>query len=221
MKKIKFMMLLIVAIGLGSCSTSTQAVYWVNSSQVESSAGTGKMQCLQVYKGDNLSKAQWEAFCAPIEGFTFEEGYFKKIEVSEKPQKDVSAGAPNVAYTLVREIEKVKDSRFDLQGEWKLVSMGEMTITPEAQPTLKLNIREMKVNGSDSCNTFMGSIETLTDKELVFGDLASTLMLCVEKMEVADAFGMAMQKVRQYQLKGDQLLLTDKQGGVLLTFAKK
>lgn len=221
MKKIKFMMLLSVAIGLGSCSTSTQAVYWVNSSQVESSTGAGKMQCLQVYKGDNLNKAQWEAFCAPIEGFTFEEGYFKKIEVSEKPQKDVSAGAPNVAYTLVREIEKVKDSRFDLQGEWKLVSMGEMTITPEAQPTLKLNISEMKVNGSDSCNTFMGSIETLTDKELVFGDLASTLMLCAEKMEVADAFGMAMQKVRQYQLKGDQLLLTDKQGGVLLTFAKK
>ena len=221
MKKIKFMMLLSVAIGLGSCSTSTQAVYWVNSSQVESSAGAGKMQCLQVYKGDNLSKAQWEAFCAPIEGFTFEEGYFKKIEVSEKPLKDVSAGAPNVAYTLVREIEKVKDSRFDLQGEWKLVSMGGMTVTPEAQPTLKLNISEMKVNGSDSCNTFMGSIETLTDKELVFGDLASTLMLCAEKMEVADAFGMAMQKVRQYQLKGDQLLLTDKQGGVLLTFAKK
>ena len=221
MKKIKFMMLLSVAIGLGSCSTSTQAVYWVNSSQVESSTGAGKMQCLQVYKGDNLNKAQWEAFCAPIEGFTFEEGYFKKIEVSEKPQKDVSAGAPNVAYTLVREIEKVKDSRFDLQGEWKLVSMGEMTVTPEAQPTLKLNIREMKVNGSDSCNTFMGSIETLTDKELVFGDLASTLMLCAEKMEVADAFGMAMQKVRQYQLKGDQLLLTDEQGGVLLTFAKK
>ena len=221
MKKIKFMMLLSVAIGLGSCSTSTQAVYWVNSSQVESSAGAGKMQCLQVYKGDNLSKAQWEAFCAPIEGFTFEEGYFKKIEVSEKPLKDVSAGAPNVAYTLVREIEKVKDSRFDLQGEWKLVSMGEKAITPEAQPTLKLNISEMKVNGSDSCNTFMGSIKTLTDKELVFGDLASTLMLCGEKMEVADAFGMAMQKVRQYQLKGDQLLFTDKQGGVLLTFAKK
>ena len=221
MKKIKFMMLLSVAIGLGSCSTSTQAVYWVNSSQAESSAEGSKMQCLQVYKGDNLNKAQWEAFCAPIEGFTFEEGYFKKIEVSEKQLKDVSAGAPNVAYTLVREIEKVKDSRFDLQGEWKLVSMGEMAITPEAQPTLKLNIREMKVNGSDSCNTFMGSIETLTDKKLVFGDLASTLMLCVEKMEVADAFGMAMQKVRQYQLKGDQLLLTDKQGGVLLTFAKK
>lgn len=221
MKKIKFMMLLSVAIGLGSCSTSTQAVYWVNSSQAESSAEGSKMQCLQVYKGDNLNKAQWEAFCAPIEGFTFEEGYFKKIEVSEKQLKDVSAGAPNVAYTLVREIEKVKDSRFDLQGEWKLVSMGEMAITPEAQPTLKLNIREMKVNGSDSCNTFMGSIETLTDKKLVFGDLASTLMLCAEKMEVTDAFGMAMQKVRQYQLKGDQLLLTDKQGGVLLTFAKK
>lgn len=221
MKKIKFMMLLSVAIGLGSCSTSTQAVYWVNSSQAESSAGGSKKQCLQVYKGDNLNKAQWETFCVPIEGFTFEEGYFKKIEVSEKPLKDVSAGAPNVAYTLVREIEKVKDSRFDLQGEWKLVSMGEMTVTPEAQPTLKLNIREMKVNGSDSCNTFMGSIETLTDKELVFGDLASTLMLCAEKMEVADAFGMAMQKVRQYQLKGDQLLLTDEQGGVLLTFAKK
>ena len=108
-----------------------------------------------------------------------------------------------------------------LQGEWQLVTMGTTAVTAEAQPTLKLNVKEMKVNGSDSCNTFMGSIKTFTDKELVFGDLASTLMLCAEKMEVADAFGMAMQKVRQYQLKGDQLLLTDKQGGVLLTFAKK
>ena len=108
-----------------------------------------------------------------------------------------------------------------LQGEWQLVTMGTTAVTAEAQPTLQLNLKEMKVNGSDSCNTFMGGIVKVSDNELVFSDLASTLMLCAEKMEVADAFGMAMQKVRQYQLKGDQLLLTDEQGGVLLTFAKK
>ncbi|GJH40187.1 hypothetical protein RCZ04_07370 [Capnocytophaga sp. HP1101] len=213
-------MLLSVAMVLGSCGTNT-TVYWVNSTKLDCSAGAGKMECLQVYKGDDLSNAQWEAFYAPIEGFAFEEGFFKKIEVSEQPLKDVPADAPSVAYTLVREVEKVKDPRFDLQGEWKLVSMGGMTIVAEAQPVLNINIREMKVNGADSCNRFMGSIKTFTDKELVFGELASTLMLCAEKMNVADAFGVAMQKVKQYELKDEQLLLTDAQGGVLLTFTKK
>ena len=78
----------------------------------------------------------------------------------------------------------------------------------------------MKVNGSDSCNTLMGSIKTLTSKELVFGDVASTLMLC-EKMEVADAFGTALKEVCSYELKDGQLLLFNQQGKALLTFKKK
>ena len=109
-----------------------------------------------------------------------------------------------------------------LQGEWQLVTMGTTAVTAEAQPTLELNIKEMKVNGSDSCNTFMGGITNITDKDLVFSELATTLMLCPETtMQVADTFGAAMKKVAKYEVNDKQLLLKDDKGTVLLTFTKK
>ena len=109
-----------------------------------------------------------------------------------------------------------------LQGEWQLVTMGTTAVTAEAQPTLQLNIKEMKVNGSDSCNTFMGGITNITDKDLVFSELGTTLMLCPETtMQVADSFGTAMKKVAKYEVNDKQLLLKDDKGTVLLTFAKK
>ena len=109
-----------------------------------------------------------------------------------------------------------------LQGEWQLVTMGTTAVTAEAQPTLQLNIKEMKVNGSDSCNTFMGAIANITDKDLVFSELATTLMLCPETtMQVADTFGAAMKKVAKYEVNDNQLLLKDDKGEVLLIFTKK
>ena len=109
-----------------------------------------------------------------------------------------------------------------LQGEWQLVPMGTTAVTAEAQPTLQLNIKEMKVNGSDSCNTFMGGITNITDKDLVFSELATTLMLCPETtMQVADTFGAAMKKVAKYEVNDNQLLLKDDKGEVLLIFTKK
>ena len=109
-----------------------------------------------------------------------------------------------------------------LQGEWQLVTMGTTAVTAEAQPTLQLNLKEMKVNGSDSCNTFMGGIENITDKDLVFGELATTLMLCPQTtMKVADTFASAMKKVAKYEVNDNQLLLKDDKGEVLLIFTKK
>lgn len=109
-----------------------------------------------------------------------------------------------------------------LQGEWQLVTMGTTAVTAEAQPTLQLNIKEMKVNGSDSCNTFMGGIANITDKDLVFGELATTLMLCPQTtMKVADTFASAMKKVAKYEVNDNQLLLKDDKGEVLLIFTKK
>ena len=109
-----------------------------------------------------------------------------------------------------------------LQGEWQLVTMGTTAVTAEAQPTLQLNIKEMKVNGSDSCNTFMGGITNITDKDLVFSELGTTLMLCHETtMKVVDSFGSEMKNVAKYEVNDKQLLLKDDKGTVLLTFAKK
>jgi len=65
----------------------------------------------------------------------------------------------------------------------------------------------------------MGTIEKATESELVFGSLASSLMLC-EDMATADVFNTAMKEVKNYQIKNEQLLLSNAQGEVLLTFSK-
>jgi hypothetical protein len=43
----------------------------------------GKMECLNIYRGDDISKRNGENFYVNIEGFEFEEGFLKKIEVKK------------------------------------------------------------------------------------------------------------------------------------------
>lgn len=105
-----------------------------------------------------------------------------------------------------------------LNGEWTLVELKGAALGDKA-PTLTIDLANMKANGSDGCNTFMGTIEKASESELVFGSLASSLMLC-EDMATADVFNTAMKEVKNYQIKNEQLLLSNAQGEVLLTFSK-
>ena len=212
----KILLLMVVAAGLGSCTTETKKTLWVNSFQVECETPVNKALCLQVYKGDDLKQAQWEN--ASIGGFTFEEGFFRKIEVTEKQVNNPDNKMPSTIYVLVREIERVKDPRAELNGEWTLVNFKGSALG-ESVPTLHFELGSMRVSGSNSCNRLIGNIEKLTGTELVFGKMASTLMLCPD-MVLADAFDAAINEVKTYKIDNGQLLLSDAKGEVLLTFGK-
>lgn len=97
--------------GLEACASPSAHIYWVSGSKAECSAGAGKMQCLRVSPNADLRQAKWQYFYAPIEGFVFEEGFLKKIEVQATPldPKTVPAGASSIRYTLIKELEKVAD----------------------------------------------------------------------------------------------------------------
>ena len=107
-----------------------------------------------------------------------------------------------------------------LEGNWQLISLKGITLPEEIKcPTLTIVLTENKIWGSDSCNNYLASIQSITDTEFLIGDVTATMMYC-EHMQVANAFHQAIKQVKSYQLHQNQLLLKDAQGEVLLTFQK-
>ncbi len=86
-------------------------------------------------------------------------------------------------------------------------------------PRMEINLTEMKIYGTDGCNEYNGTIEKSSDKDLKFGRIASTRMMCPE-MEVADRFNKAMNTVASYKLDGLKLYLMDSKGKEVLSFLK-
>lgn len=111
MKTLKTIACTALALGLSACASSQHQIYWVSGSKAECSAGAGKMQCLRVSKNADLKQADWQYFYAPIEGFNFEKGFLKKIEVHASPldPQTVPADASSIRYTLIKELEKMPD----------------------------------------------------------------------------------------------------------------
>ncbi len=63
----------------------------------------------------------------------------------------------------------------DLQGKWKLVTIGGQAVVSQSDPDLmpRFSIEDLTINGFDGCNRFWGQL----DKP---GSIASTRMACPE-----------------------------------------
>lgn len=205
-----------------SCSSSKTTIYWVNSVKKGCDAGAGKAQCLQVYKGDDVEKAAWTYFYAPIEGFTFKHGYLQKIKVSETPKEktNLPADASSIHYKLIKVLEKKQDPRLVLHDIWALTHIHEASLTSsENRPTLEINITEMRVFGTDGCNNYSGSIHNITSKNIEFGTLASTKKMCFD-MDTSNKFNQALNKVVSYKRENLNLYLFDANGNKILSLKK-
>ena len=104
-----------------------------------------------------------------------------------------------------------------LDGQWKADYIKGVTLIENTQSIyLNIDLNKKTISGSDSCNLL---IVTLTDKELSFGEIASTLRYCPE-IEYQEAFQSALREVASYKLDGEHLHLFDKQGEKLLILDK-
>ncbi|MCB0516393.1 MAG: META domain-containing protein [Chitinophagales bacterium] len=207
---------------LQACTSTKNSTLWVSGIKTECSAGAGKMECLNVYKGNDINNPQWENFYAPIEGFNFEEGFLKKIEVKEEKldPKNAPADASSIKYTLLKEIEKKPDTRVQVQGDWLLASIDGGPINRmEKLPNISINLSQKSISGSDGCNNFSGTIKNITESKLDLGTLAGTKKMCV-KMTTPDQFNKLMSTVSAYKLKSHTLELLDAEGKAVLSFIK-
>ena len=106
--------------------------------------------------------------------------------------------------------------------EWTLVRLGEQPVTTGNQqrsPNLKLSSADKRVSGSGGCNRFTGSY-TLEGDRLKFGQLAGTMMACLQGMEQEQAFYKALGNVVGWRITEQRLQIVDASGKLLAEFAR-
>jgi heat shock protein HslJ len=201
-------------------------IYWVNSIKV-TCTGVAPMKCLQVQKSKTIKKGKWQNFYSVIEGFNFETGYIYKISVKEEKidtAKLPADGSTN-KYTLVEILEKKPDPKFRIHDIWALEAISGLNIEKPNEndlmhnPSIEINLTEMRIMGTDGCNNFRGSIKAIEDDELKFGPVAATMKMCPD-MEISDKFNTAINKVGKYRIENLKLYLYDEKGTELLRFKK-
>ena len=100
---------------------------------------------------------------------------------------------------------KFPDSR--LEGQWKIYHIK------------GVKLQKKSISGNDSCNNFTGLISLITDTQLTFGEIASTLRLCPE-IEYSSVFLTALQETTSYKIEDEKLQLFNQEGEEVLTFLK-
>lgn len=219
--KLTSLLLFIISVTLlQSCAKKN--VFWVSGIKTECVAGTGKTTCLQVFKNDKLENPTWENFYAPIQGFEFEEGYLKKIEVKQEKlnPKNVPADASSIQYTLVKEIEKQKDIRVLTAGDWLLGSIYNHHINRMVRvPSLKVDLTKMMISGHTGCNQYSGSIEKITPIVFNLGNVISTKKACIQK-NIEPEFLKGINEINTYHIKGNHLIFYNAKSEKILSFIK-
>ena len=181
--KIKFIIpLALAAFMTQGCSTVKTETMWVGGLKTECNAGNLEAECLSVNKGEDLTTTSWENFYADIEGFEFEEGYMKKIEVEaiQLDPKDVPADASSIQYKFVKELEKKKDPRSSLSGNWILATINGGPINKMVVvPNLSVDLKEMRIAGNAGCNRYFAGIEGLSTQKITFSQAGATIVMCI------------------------------------------
>lgn len=211
-----------------SCATTKNTMndtttFWVGGYKTEAAAGAGKMQVLNIHRGENLDNPQWEHFYANIDGFQFEAGYLQKIEVKEEKldKNEVPADASSIKYTLVKVLDKQKDLRTELNGSWTLARLNDHPLNRMvAVPTMSIDLSQKQISGNGGCNNFTGKIQNLTASKIDLGPVASTKKACLNK-NVEPEFYPALNSISTFQLQGNNLTFYDANGAKVLAFIKK
>lgn len=95
-----------------------------------------------------------------------------------------------------------------------LTLTGSNWVSP-ANATQTLTFEGSRISGTGGCNRFMGSF-TQDGTNIVLGDIASTRKACSPDIMAKEHQWLAMlNKVRQAEVSGDQLLLKDATGKVI------
>jgi heat shock protein HslJ len=216
---------------LASCASQKELAtksynMWVKGVKVDCT-GVTPMKCLQVQKNESIVPGEWQNFYGNIEGFKFIGGKLCKLRITEQklPKAQVLADGLSIKYKLVEVLENLPDPIFELHDIWVLDAIVNKSIqspgnnTVLITPSIKINITEMTIMGTDGCNQFSGSIKNVEKGIVEFGNLASTMKMCIN-MEIPDTFNKAMTQVKKYRRGGLKLHLLDDSGAELLTFKK-
>ena len=108
-----------------------------------------------------------------------------------------------------------------LNGEWDVLSVGELAIPDSVEAFLGFNITEHLVYGSTGCNQLTGALPVEVNPEVpMFAAMGSTRRMCAD-MTVEDALLPALGQVVNFKVEGNQLQLIDGVGKVVVVLQKR
>ncbi len=211
MKKLLPLLLLLT---IWSCSTEEENVhtYWVNSYTVPCE-GMASMQCLLIQKNDELDPSGWQNFYGSIKGFVFEPQFITQLKVREIPKDPANtpADASSIDYEVVKVVSKERDTRFRINDIWVAIAIDEAAFdVPEGAeaPYIEVNLRQHRIIGTDGCNRFNGSIETLTPNSIELGPLAQTKRACMD-IAYPDQFMSAFNASKNFRFENGLLIMME------------
>lgn len=114
-----------------------------------------------------------------------------------------------------------KNSFEQLEGEWNVVSVGELVVPDSVDAFMGFNIAEQLVYGSTGCNQLTGSLPVEIGSETpMFAAMGSTRKICVD-MTIEDVMLPALGSVVDFKVEGNNLYFLDTTGATVLTLVKR
>lgn len=120
---------------------------------------------------------------------------------------------------ITLQLKKVKPEKPNLIGKWQLHSLkldGE-SFSPTNEREILLTIEKDKIGGNSGCNSYGGNV-AITGNTVKFSNIFSTKMFCEGSIE--NQYFAALEKVVNFELKNNQLILMDKTKQTVLKFDK-
>lgn len=104
---------------------------------------------------------------------------------------------------------------------WVLTHIGATEYKTDASahnvPSIQFNEAEKRVSGADGCNRIMGSY-AIQGEQITLSQMAGTMMMCTNTMELANKYNEALGKVAGYQVYDQTLRLLDRHGNPVLKY---
>ena len=221
MKYLQWIKYLSLVLILTSCSQTKKEILWVSGIATDCTKNDVKKQCFRISKSKDLYNAKWENYYLAIDGFNFEKGFIKKIEVKSENIKNSSTLGYSTKYTFVNELEHLRDYRALLDGQWLLHKLNDKLLDENSvHPKLQLLVDQMKISGHGGCNNYFGNIETITFNTLGVSQISNTKKHCLTS-NIEDVYLNTLNTINTYQIKGPNLILYNTQGKKVLSFRKE
>ena len=121
---------------------------------------------------------------------------------------------------------KKSDQVTQLEGSWELNYITGPRITfdglyPNKKPTINFNLKENRVSGNNSCNSFAGKLSTTGNKIDFTQPMAVTKMMCMNG-EGEQVFMNTLAKITSYDITDDGKTLNFISGDIaMMRFTKK